>query len=310
MKTNRLIVALLFASRRSLPLSRTAGEPPHSSVTVFQTAKDTPDRLALKPSVEFGTVPADAYMDNRLVSVLVDPEKTYQTMEGFGGAFTESAAVTFAKLSPAKRKEILTAYFDPKNGIGYMFCRTHINSCDFSTGNYAYDETPGDYSLKHFSIDRDRKALIPLIKEAMKTAGGPDQDLRVPLEPSGVDENQRPDEPRRQAQARMPGGVGHVFLQVHPGVREGRHSDLGDHGAERARSHADLGFMRVHARRGARFRPRLSRAGAGKGKTVPCGRDRVRPQPQPDFRMGEVHIRRSRRLEIRLGNRIPLVRGR
>ena len=183
MKTNRLAVALFFAAAVCFAAARSAGEPEHLQVTVYQTAKDTRDRLAVKPSIAFETVPADAYLDNRLVSVLVDPTRSFQTLEGFGGAFTESAAVTFAKLSPVRQKEILRAYFDPKNGIGYTFCRTHINSCDFSTGNYAYDETAGDTQLKHFSIERDRKALIPLIRAAMKTAEGPIKIFASPWSP-------------------------------------------------------------------------------------------------------------------------------
>jgi glucosylceramidase len=153
------------------------------SLQVFQTAKDFPDRLAEKPSLEFGSIPADVYLDNRLPSILIDADKRYQTIEGFGGAFTESAAVTFYKLSPEKRAQVLRAYFDPVRGNGYTLCRTHINSCDFSTGNYAYDETPGDTDLRHFSIERDKKALIPLIHEAMKAAGRPIKLFASPWSP-------------------------------------------------------------------------------------------------------------------------------
>lgn len=50
-------------------------------------------------------------------------------------------------------------------------CRTHINSCDFSLGNYAYNETSGDTRLKHFDISRDKQLLIPFIKDAMAVPG-------------------------------------------------------------------------------------------------------------------------------------------
>ena len=56
--------------------------------------------------------------------------------------------------------------FTRSTGIGYTLCRTHINSCDFSLGNYAYAETEGDFELEHFSIERDRKWLIPMIRAA------------------------------------------------------------------------------------------------------------------------------------------------
>ena len=105
-------------------------------------------------------------------SVMVDPDRRYQKIKGFGGAFTEAAATTLYKMSPAKRARVLKAYFDKKTGHGYSLCRTHINSCDFALGNYAYSEVAGDMELDHFSIERDRQALIPMIKEAMRLAGG------------------------------------------------------------------------------------------------------------------------------------------
>ena len=92
-------------------------------------------------------------------------------MLGFGGAFTEAAAHSLSLISPEKRKEIIHRYFDPAEGLGYRFGRTHINSCDFSLGNYTYIED-GDTSLESFSIDREKKLVIPLIQEAKEVAGG------------------------------------------------------------------------------------------------------------------------------------------
>ena len=62
-------------------------------------------------------------------------------------------------------------------------CRTHINSCDFSLNNYAYDETAGDTDLKKFSIERDRKLLIPLIRDAMAVPGAKFKILASPWSP-------------------------------------------------------------------------------------------------------------------------------
>ena len=147
-------------------------------VEVVQTSKTNADRLAKLPSLTF-----EETSDSSMSSVIVDTHKQYQVFEGFGGAFTEAAAVTFYKLPKALRAQILKAYFDEKEGHGYRFCRTHINSCDFSTGNYAYTEVPGDVKFEHFSIDRDRQALIPLIKEATQVAGGALQMLATPWSP-------------------------------------------------------------------------------------------------------------------------------
>src|SRR5208282_4876966 len=84
------------------------------------------------------------------------------------GAFTDPAGYIPHEMPAAQQEEILRAYFDPEKGLGYTLCRTHINSCDFSLENYAYDETPGDVGLKNFSIERDRKYLIPMIKRAQE----------------------------------------------------------------------------------------------------------------------------------------------
>jgi glucosylceramidase len=146
-------------------------------IQVFQTAKSTKDRLTEKEPLAFQEQIPD------IPSVLVDAQHRFQTIEGFGGAFTEAAADTFYKMSPEVRAEILEAYFDPKSGNGYTLCRTHINSCDFSLGNYAYAEVPGDEELEHFSIEHDRRQLIPLIKEATRTAGQPLKLLASPWSP-------------------------------------------------------------------------------------------------------------------------------
>lgn len=100
------------------------------------------------------------------VEVALLPEETFQTITGFGGAFTEASAYLLNRLGPANRAKILEAYFG-ENGARYSLTRTHINSCDFSLGNYSYAPVDGDVELKHFSIAEDLDDLIPMIKEAM-----------------------------------------------------------------------------------------------------------------------------------------------
>ena len=94
-------------------------------------------------------------------------EFEYQSILGFGGAFTESAAYNYAQLTDEQKKLFLERYFSRENGIGYNFGRTHINSCDFSLDVYSYVES-GDKELKTFSIERDKKYIIPFIKDAMQ----------------------------------------------------------------------------------------------------------------------------------------------
>lgn len=116
-------------------------------------------------------------------SVDVEERVTYQEIEGFGGAFTEAAAFTLTKLPEAKQEEVIRAYFDPEIGNAYTLCRTHINSCDFSLGNYACCEKDGDFALETFSIDRERKHLLPMIKRALRVSRGGFRLLASPWSP-------------------------------------------------------------------------------------------------------------------------------
>ena len=143
----------------------------------YLTTRDSQARLAAQPAWGQGPVPAGA------AELLVDPAHQFQEIEGFGGAFTEAAAVTLHKASPAHQEEILRAYFDPVHGLGYSLCRTHINSCDFSLGNYAHADRPGDIALQHFSIERDRRDLVPMIRAAQRVAGQPLKVFASPWSP-------------------------------------------------------------------------------------------------------------------------------
>ena len=96
----------------------------------------------------------------------VYPEVSYQKILGIGGAFTEAAAYTYSKMSYEKQQQLLDLYFGSSNNH-YNFCRLHIQSCDFALGNYAYVEDAQDEDLNSFSIDRDRKYIIPFIKAAL-----------------------------------------------------------------------------------------------------------------------------------------------
>jgi glucosylceramidase len=101
-----------------------------------------------------------------LTTISLNPEKTFQTITGFGGAFTESSAYLLNELSKGNRDTILKAYF-AKDGANYSLTRTHMNSCDFSISNYSYTPVEGDETLEHFTIEEDMDDLIPMIKDAM-----------------------------------------------------------------------------------------------------------------------------------------------
>ena len=134
-------------------------------IRYFLTERDSNARLN-----ELALVATSA-SDKPLASLWVDSQRRFQTMLGFGGAFTEAAAITWQKLSPVVQKQVLVDYFSKTAGHGYRLCRVHMNSCDFALGNYAHVEQAGDTALKSFNIARDKLALLPFIQAARAVAG-------------------------------------------------------------------------------------------------------------------------------------------
>lgn len=96
----------------------------------------------------------------------VDPATTYQTIQGFGGCFSEMAWDAVQSLpSAAARDSVIRALFDT-SGCNYTFCRMPIGSNDFADSYYSLNDVSGDYQMTNFSLKRDSTKLIPFIKAA------------------------------------------------------------------------------------------------------------------------------------------------
>ncbi|MCE1200285.1 MAG: glycosyl hydrolase, partial [Marinilabiliales bacterium] len=139
-----------------------------TKATVYVTAKDT--ALQLTRVGELPLVPMEQPTE-RDVCIFVDPQLTFQTLTGIGGALTDASAEVFAALTPSKQQQLMEAYYDLDKGIGYNFARTNIASCDFSSDSYGY-VADQDTSLSSFSVAHDEKFKIPLIRKATQAAGG------------------------------------------------------------------------------------------------------------------------------------------
>ncbi|MDR1501352.1 MAG: beta-glycosidase [Prevotella sp.] len=100
--------------------------------------------------------------------VIIDVEHPRQSIEGFGACFNELGWVSLGYLSEADRASVMDEIFAPGVGANLTICRMPIGANDFSRDWYSYDETDGDFEMKHFSIANDREMLVPFIKEALK----------------------------------------------------------------------------------------------------------------------------------------------
>ena len=86
---------------------------------------------------------------------------------GWGCCISEICAKAIFSLDEATQKMVFDRLFG-KEGCGFDYCRLSIGANDFAESWYSYNETEGDYAMEHFSIDRDRKYILPAIREAQK----------------------------------------------------------------------------------------------------------------------------------------------
>jgi len=105
--------------------------------------------------------------ESSTTTIVLKTEKKLQTILGFGGAFTDAACYTMNRLDPSARTELFHEMFHP-SALGLNVCRTCIGASDYSTEVFSYDEGEPDPDLKRFSIEHDRKYVLPILREAIK----------------------------------------------------------------------------------------------------------------------------------------------
>ena len=110
------------------------------------------------------------FSKHRAVSVPVlnlDAAKPSHVWKGLGVSFSEAGCKILSELLAEDREKVLRMVFARK-GAGLTMGRIHVGCSDYSAHVYTYDDVEDDFELKHFSIDEDRKYVLPIIKEAQR----------------------------------------------------------------------------------------------------------------------------------------------
>lgn len=167
MRLKSLSIALLLLACSSTPVLppiviTTAATGP--KINVWLT---TSDRTSLLSPVSSITFKKEAALST-LISV--DTTIRFQSMDGFGYTLTGgSAQLINTKMNSASRTALLKELFTTEqNGIGVSYLRISIGASDLDDHVFSYNDlTMGqtDVGLTKFSIDEDRKNLIPVLKE-------------------------------------------------------------------------------------------------------------------------------------------------
>lgn len=98
------------------------------------------------------------------------PEKTNQSIDGFGYAITYSSCYNLLKMPKALRTSLLKKTFSQRVGYGASYVRISIGCNDFSSTEYSLCDVKGsdDNLLENFALQSDEtNYVLPILKEIL-----------------------------------------------------------------------------------------------------------------------------------------------
>lgn len=138
----------------AIALSATA-----QKVTTFTTTEKTvwvEGRTALSVSAQ-GKVVAE-----------IDAQSHGTKFVGFGTTFNELDWDAFNMLTRKEQDKLMYDIFSPDGDLKFTHGRVSMNANDYARSWYSCDEVSGDFALKYFNIERDKRNIIPLARAAQK----------------------------------------------------------------------------------------------------------------------------------------------
>ncbi len=153
----------------SVAMAASGTEKPR--VSVVESNPTTGTWLQSESSLTFSPILGRTVPQNAIV---VDPYRQYQTIQGFGGALTDSSAWLMDHSLNATERLKLERYFYGRaaGDLGLNLLRLPMGASDMSaSGNYTYDQvSPGktDPTLSKFSIAHDLEYIIPELRQIRK----------------------------------------------------------------------------------------------------------------------------------------------
>ena len=96
-------------------------------------------------------------------TVTVNDATTYQTWDGFGGAFNE---LGWTYLTSKAMQDQAVQLLYGQDGARFNWGRIPIGANDYAVDRYTLNESANDTAMANFSIARDMQRLIPYIKAA------------------------------------------------------------------------------------------------------------------------------------------------
>ncbi len=105
-------------------------------------------------------------------TIEVDDKQSFQTIDGFGYCLTGGSAMLINQMESGSRAALLKELFAADgNNIGVSYLRISIGASDLDDHVFSYDDLRAgetDEGLQRFTIEHERKDLIPVLKEILK----------------------------------------------------------------------------------------------------------------------------------------------
>jgi glucosylceramidase len=126
------------------------------------------DQSVLFQKQEIGIEAATA---NTNFTIQVNEAITYQEIDGFGFTLTGGSALHLKNMASSERSKLLNELFKyDNNNIGISFLRISLGASDLDAKAFSYNDLPlgeTDVNLDEFSLNEDKKNLIPVLKEIL-----------------------------------------------------------------------------------------------------------------------------------------------
>ncbi|MBK6264341.1 glucosylceramidase [Marivirga sp. S37H4] len=168
MQNFRVSVCLLFLAvvygLSACRSGKAEDEKTEKSVIVMRSTADESKKL-FEEQISFSNTESD-----ELPVIIIQPDSTYQEMDGFGFTLTGGSAKHLFLMDSAIRKELLKELFSAQEGIGVSYLRLSLGASDLDEQIFSYHDVKDgetDPELKQFDLGYDRKYLIPVLKEIL-----------------------------------------------------------------------------------------------------------------------------------------------
>lgn len=139
----------------------------NKTVSVWLSTQDGSKQLSSEPALKF-----EPNMSKNLQVINIDPSVRYQSIVGLGSSWEHATCENLYRLTEEARNAVIKKVVHPTEGINMNLMRICIGSSDFiGEEYYTYCDLPEgetDEALEHFSIEKDRVYLIPVLKKSLE----------------------------------------------------------------------------------------------------------------------------------------------